>query len=133
MIGLDTNVLVRYFTQDDPVQSRRAISFIETNCTEENTGFVSMIVLCELVWALDAGYNYQRADIVRLLRGMASAPALTLESHDRVCRALSLYEKNKAGFSDCLIACSCEDESAIPVFTFNKAAVKTSNLFREVP
>jgi len=133
MIGLDTNVLVRYFTQDDPAQSRRAASFIETNCTEDGTGFVTLVVLCELVWVLDSGYRYQRADIARLLRGMASAPALTLERHDRVCRALSLYEKGRAGFSDCLIVCSCEDESAVPVYTFDRAAVKTSSLFREVP
>lgn len=58
---------------------------------------------------------------------------LTLERHDRVCRALSLYEKGRAGFSDCLSVCSCEDGSAVPVYTFDRAAVKTSGLFREVP
>jgi predicted nucleic-acid-binding protein len=90
-------------------------------------------VLCKLVWVLDSGYGYQRADIARLLRGMASAPALTLERHDRVCRAMALYEKGRAGFSDCLIACACEDESALPVFTFDRGALKTANLFKEVP
>jgi predicted nucleic-acid-binding protein len=133
MIGLDTNVLVRYFTQDDPAQSKRATLFIESHCTEDNTGFVSLVVLCELVWVLDAGYGYAKADIARLLRGIASAPALTLENHERVARALSLYEKCGAGFSDCLIACSCEDEAAVPVFTFDKAAARVSNLFKTVP
>ena len=74
--------------------------------TEEETGFVSLIVLCELVWVLNSGYGYAKVDILRLLRGMASTPALTLEHHERVSRALSLYEKNGAGLADCLIVCS---------------------------
>lgn len=133
MIGLDTNVLVRYFTQDDPAQSKRATTFIESHCTVDNTGFVSVVVLCELVWVLDTGYGYAKADILRLLRGMASAPALTLEKHERVSRALSLYERGGAGFSDCLIACSCEDEAAVPVFTFDKAASRATSLFKPIP
>ena len=133
MIGLDTNVLVRYFTQDDPIQSKRATLFVESHCTAEETGFVSLVVLCELVWVLDSGYGYAKADILRLLRGMASTPALTLEHHERVSRALSLYENSGAGLADCLIACSCEDEAALPVFTFDKAAARATNLFKIVP
>lgn len=133
MIGLDTNVLVRYFTQDDPVQSRRAARFIETHCTEETPGFVPLVVLCELIWVLDSGYGYAKKDIARLLRGMLSAPALLLENPDRTNRAVSLYEKGNTGFADCLIAYSCEDASAVPVYTFDKAAVKTTPLFKPVP
>ena len=133
MIGLDTNVLVRYFTQDDPAQSRRASAFMESHCTVEDPGYVSLVVLCELVWVLDAGYGYAKPDILRLLRGMTSAPALTLEKHERVSRALALYEKGKAGFADCLIACSCEDETAVPVFTFDATAARASSLFKSVP
>ena len=133
MIGLDTNVLVRYVTQDDAEQSRRVTRLIEAHCTEEDPGFVPTVVLCELVWVLDSGYCYGKSDIVRLLRGMASTPALMLQNHERVSRALSLYEKGGAGFSDCLIACDCEDEAAIPVYTFDKTAAKTSRLFALVP
>ena len=133
MIGLDTNVLVRYFTQDDPLQSRRAARFIEAHCTEGTPGFVSSTVLCELIWVLDSGYGYGRKDIARLLRGMLSTPALLLEHPDRTNRALSLYENGNTGFADCLIAYSCEDASALPVYTFDKAAVKTTPLFKAVP
>ncbi len=64
---------------------------------------------------------------------MSGTPALTFENHDRVCRALSLYEKGGAGFSDCLIGCSCEEEFAVSVYTLDRAAVKTTRLFRAVP
>jgi predicted nucleic-acid-binding protein len=133
MIGLDTNVLVRYFTQDDPEQSRRATKLIETHCTEENAGFVSMVVLCELIWVLDSGYGYKKTDIARLLRGMLSTPALLLENQERLSRAVSLYEKGRSGFADYLIACTCDDETAVPVYTFDRAAVKTTGLFKMVP
>lgn len=133
MIGLDTNVLVRYFMQDDPEQSRRATKLIETHCTEGNAGFVPMVVLCELTWVLDSGYGYKKSDIAKLLRGMLSTPALLLENPDRVSRAVALYEKGGARFADCLIACTCDDETAVPVYTFDKAAFKTTGLFKVVP
>jgi predicted nucleic-acid-binding protein len=49
MIGLDTNVLVRYLTQDDPEQALRANHLIESHCTRKDPGWISLIVLCELV------------------------------------------------------------------------------------
>ena len=52
MIGLDTNILVRYLTQDDPVQSPKARELIEQQLTEENPGFLSVVVMAETVWVL---------------------------------------------------------------------------------
>jgi predicted nucleic-acid-binding protein len=53
MIGLHTNILVRYLTQDDPVQSRKATEIIERRLTEEQPGFVSIVAMVETVWVLD--------------------------------------------------------------------------------
>ena len=50
MIGLDTNVQVRYLVQDDPGQSRKATQVIAKRCTRDDSGFINRIVLCELVW-----------------------------------------------------------------------------------
>ena len=61
MIGLDTNVLVRYLTQDDPQQSARANNLIETQCTKNEPGWIALIVLCELVWVLRGAYNYKKS------------------------------------------------------------------------
>ena len=64
MIGLDTNILVRYLTQDDPGQSRKANAEIEKGLAEGHMFFIADIVLCELVWVLETAYGYDRREIV---------------------------------------------------------------------
>jgi len=132
MIGLDTNVLARYFTQDDPVQSARATRFIETQCVPESPGYISMVTLCELVWVLSSGYGYEHADIVRLIRGVLTTSALTVEHPERVWDALRRYEQGKAGFADYLIGFACREAGAMPVYTFDRRAA-SDPLFAPVP
>jgi predicted nucleic-acid-binding protein len=67
MKGLDTNVLVRYFTQDDPLQSVAAERCIETACTEEQPCLIHVVVLCELVWVLETAFGYSRDQIAEVL------------------------------------------------------------------
>ncbi|PYX43461.1 MAG: VapC toxin family PIN domain ribonuclease, partial [Acidobacteria bacterium] len=65
MKGLDTNVIVRYVTQDDPVQARAATNFIES-LTEEEPGFIALIVIAELAWVLQKSYHSTRHDLARV-------------------------------------------------------------------
>lgn len=64
MIGLDTNVLVRYITQDDPQQAEQATRLIETRCAGADPGCIAQIVLCELVWVLSRAYGYSKPQVV---------------------------------------------------------------------
>ncbi len=59
MIGLDTNVLVRYITQDEAKQAAQAIALIE-NLEESSLGFVSLVTVLELNWVLESAYDYSR-------------------------------------------------------------------------
>lgn len=63
MIGLDTNILVRYLTQDDPVQSPKATELIERRLTEHDPGFISVLAMVETVWVLERAYGLANADI----------------------------------------------------------------------
>lgn len=132
MIGLDTNVLVRFFTQDDPAQSARATRLIETRCLPDDPGYISLVTLCELAWVLSSGYGYGRADISRLVRGILTTSALEIEHSDRVWTALSRYENGKAGLADYLIGVSCLEANAKPVYTFDRHAASDA-LFTQVP
>ena len=67
MIGLDTNVLVRYLTQDDPAQARKATQVIEAGVEQGEGFYLTSIVLCELVWVLEDAYGYNRGDIQAVL------------------------------------------------------------------
>ncbi len=68
MLGLDTNILIRYIVQDDPVQSPLVSKFLKKECTEQEPCYISNIVLCEIVWVLESSYNYEREQVAETLK-----------------------------------------------------------------
>jgi len=79
MIGLDTNILVRFLTQDDPIQSPRATEIIERRLTEENPGFVSIVAMVETVWVLDRAYRLAANEIAAAVERMLQTDVLVVE------------------------------------------------------
>jgi len=67
VIGLDTNVLVRYLVRDNPDQAQIAAAAIASDCTRESPAFINRIVLCELVWVLESAYGYSKETIIGVL------------------------------------------------------------------
>ena len=120
MIGLDTNVLVRHIVQDSEEQARAATRLIESSCTADDPGVISLVVLCELVWVLDRGYEYGRETIAGVLRRLLSVEDLRVERSELAWQALGLYEKGKADFSDYLIGFSHRDLGAKVTCTFGR-------------
>jgi len=109
MRGLDTNVLVRYLTQDDPEQSRRAARYIEAE-----TCFINPIVQCERVWVLEYAYNNPRQVIAEVLEKIFMTGGFQVEDRDMAWSALGDYRRTRADFADCLItrrnrAAGCEE------------------------
>ena len=74
MIGLDTNVIVRYLAQDDPRQAAAATRLIEGSLTAETRGFVSIVTLVEVVWVISSNYRGARAAVAEILEGLLTAP-----------------------------------------------------------
>ena len=102
MIALDTNILVRFLTRDDPDQSAEAERLM-SGLTSDAPGHVCREVLVELVWVLERAYKYSRADISRALEGLLSVAELVIEAADDVGAVLQLYEDKGFGFSDLMI------------------------------
>lgn len=102
MIGLDTNVLVRYVTQDDPDQSPAATKLIDS-LSAATPGFIAMIAVVELVWVLQSCYQVKRNEIVRILEALLRSKELIVERAELVWQALRRFTAGKADFSDCLI------------------------------
>jgi predicted nucleic-acid-binding protein len=126
MIGLDTNVIVRYVTQDDPKQSPVATRFMEKTLTAEEAGFVSLVVLAEVVWVLVSLYAADRTGIAEVLTGLLTTQQLRVESAELVWRAKRRYEQSKADFSDaliieCAMAAGCQRS-----VTFDRPAAASS-------
>ena len=119
MIGLDTNVLVRFLVQDNPVQSESARALIEKAIDSETPCFVSDIVLCEMVWVLERSYKTRRFDIGRILGHLLRARHLTFTSLERLFAALESYHAGNGDFADYLIREHSRAEGCEAVATFD--------------
>ncbi|MBI3927760.1 MAG: type II toxin-antitoxin system VapC family toxin [Armatimonadetes bacterium] len=122
MIGLDTNVLARYLVQDDPVQSAAATRLVEQECSNDSPGFVSHIVLCELVWVLESCYHQRRQEIRAVLERMLQVSQLEMEAAQLVWRALRDYGASRADFSDHLLARVNQERGCVETVTFDRKA-----------
>ena len=103
MIGLDTNVLVRYLMQDDAAQAAKASRLIE-RCSAEEPGFIAMVVLVELVWVLESSYGIERARIAAALELLLRTRELRVEQAETAWHAVRMYRDSRADFADALIA-----------------------------
>lgn len=119
MIGLDTNVLVRFLTEDDPEQSPRAVALIEGALDEGERLFVTQIVLCELVWVLDSVYGYPREEIVAAVSDLLRARQLVIEDLDSARTALDRYAAEGGDFADFLIVERCRAAGCGRVASFD--------------
>jgi predicted nucleic-acid-binding protein len=122
MIGLDTNVLVRHIVQDNKEEASAASGLIASRCSVDDPGVVSLVVLCELVWVLDRGYEYDRGTIAKVLRQLLSVQDLLVDRSELAWQALHLYENGKADFADYLIGLSHRDRGAEVTCTFDQRA-----------
>ncbi|MFC4336724.1 PIN domain-containing protein [Salininema proteolyticum] len=123
MIGIDTNILVRYITQDDPVQARCANSVIDS-LTEDSPGYITSAVAVELYWVLTKAkaYRYPPKDALRAMRTVLSAREIELESGETILEALSTAEDTGADFGDALIAAAGRLAGCRYTATFDRSA-----------
>lgn len=104
MIGVDTNVVVRFLAQDDDVQSPIATRFM-SRLSRERAGFVSAVVLAEITWVLSRAYKASRDDIAAAVEGLLRSAELVVENSAAAYRALALYRAARSvEYADALIA-----------------------------
>jgi predicted nucleic-acid-binding protein len=123
MIGMDTNVLVRYIMQDDVRQSPLATRFVESLSTAA-PGFVPLVSVVELAWVLSSAYGLERSQLVAALEGLLRTKEIVVERAETVWRALRLYQGSNADFADCMIERSAASAGCRWTVTFDRGAVK---------
>lgn len=127
MIGLDTNILVRYIVQDEPAQAGKATALIES-LTDESPGFISMVALVELVWVIQGCYAASKDDTFLILDKLLRTRTLRLENMDVVSKAVRVYAASRADFADCLIESSGSHAQCSHTATFDGSASKTAGM-----
>ena len=123
MIGLDTNILVRYIAQDDPKQSPKATRLIES-LTIDSPGFISIVSVIELVWVMTSCYSSTRGEVCDVLETLLRTKELVVAQTDIVWKAIRLFKENKADFTDCLIERSANEAGCGYTVTFDRDAAK---------
>lgn len=126
MIGLDTNVLIRYFTQDDEVQSALASDVID-GLTESDPGHVTLITLAEIWWVLRGAYDADRATVTAALNDLLNSKEIILEHAETVRRALQRTEQG-ADLADSLIHERGIDAGCERTVTFDEKAAKRAGM-----
>ncbi len=117
MIGVDTNILVRYLTRDDELQWQKAVEIIREN----QPCFVSNIVLCELVWVFKSKpYKFSKEQIINTLEMILQSSVFELESPSLVYQAIERTKKGTADFSDYLIGAIARQAGCTETVTFDR-------------
>jgi predicted nucleic-acid-binding protein len=127
VIGLDTNVIIRYVVQDDKRQAKMATELIE-RLTEDSPGFLTLVCLTEIVWVLESAYAYDHVEIFALLTKLMQISVLKIERQSVVAAALRLFKDGKADFADCLIERVSGNAGCLKTLTFDVTAAKTANM-----
>lgn len=127
MIGLDTNVLVRYIMQDDPKQSPKATKLIES-LDGDNPGYITMVSVVELYWVLTSSYELTGQQVALALEAILRTKQFLVERADQVMRALRVFGDSKADFADCLIERSASGAGCGQTMTFDVGASKHAGM-----
>lgn len=122
MIGLDTNVLVRYLTQDEAIQSPRATELIEHRLTEDDPGFISVVAMVEMVWVLERAYGHTDAELAAVIERLLQAPDLVVECEVEVFIALTVLQEGQGSFADALVGALGRKAGCSVTFTFDQKA-----------
>ena len=124
MIGLDTNLLVRYITLDDPVQAARATQIIEQQLTVNEPGFVSLVTTVELVWVLESFYGFTAEHIAAAIERMLGIASLSIQNERQVFAAMLALKTGAASFDDALIGALGRWAGCSSTFTFDRKAAR---------
>ena len=124
MISLDANVLVRLLTNDEPRQAQKARIALDLAMQTKHRIWVSVIVVCELVWVLQRLYGYDKAQVIVGLNALLKFPGLEMEQPKAIRQAVDGLRRQSADFADILLGHLSEKQGADHVLTFDRKAAK---------
>jgi predicted nucleic-acid-binding protein len=127
VIGLDTNILLRFLAQDDSIQSPKA-NAVMASLTIAEPGWISLTSIVELVWVMTSQKRLDRRGIAALLSRLLTREEFVIEQASLVQSAMQLYRKGNADFADCLIAISAKAAGCSRTLTFDRKAARDTGM-----
>ncbi len=123
LIGIDTNVLLRFTIDDNQAQADLVQSWLDERSSRD-PAYVSLIVLCEFAWVLGTRYSFQRDAIARAVHSVLNTAVFSVERSELVQQALRQFSASRADFADCCIAAFASAAGCVYTLTFDKTASK---------
>jgi len=130
VIGLDTNVIVRYLAQDDPQQSRKATDLFERHLTVEEPGFISIVAMAETVWVLERSYGLSARELASAIERMLRIEVVSIENEQEVFTAMIALKGKRGSFADAMIAALGAKAGCRHTLTFDEKALRLSGFQR---
>jgi predicted nucleic-acid-binding protein len=126
VIAIDTNVLARWFVEDDARQVAAARGLLADERRGESPILLTPLVLAELEWVLRSTFRRSKDDILEVLGILCEEPAVVIDDRSCVEIAIANWRDGRADFADYLIAALARDRGATAVLTFNRDAAKSA-------
>lgn len=124
MIGLDTNILVRYLAQDDPKQTAKAAAIMEGRLSADEPGFVSLVTMAETIWVLERAYRVARPRLAEIIEALLQTEVLHFQSEQAVFAAMTVVKAGTGSFADALIAALGAEAGCTCTVTFDHDAAR---------
>jgi predicted nucleic-acid-binding protein len=124
MIGLDTNVILRYLLQDDPKQTRQANQIFDRQLSEQNLGFISLVTVLEIVWVLRNLLKQNPSQIASHLENLLTADSLEVQNQQEVFDAVFALKSGTGEFEDALIGALNVWAGCSYTLTFDRKAAR---------
>jgi predicted nucleic-acid-binding protein len=124
MLGVDTNVLVRYLTRDDQPQYEKARRLIDRRVSKGEPVLVSLLVLLETEWVLRSRYELVKSEILAAFSALLDTADLTFEDEPSIERAVYSWKNSAADFADCMIEAHNRRLGCRATATFDGKALK---------
>jgi predicted nucleic-acid-binding protein len=133
VIGVDTNVLLRMFVNDDPAQANAARALIESEERQDDPILVTPVVLVEVEWSLRSNFGFEKPDIIAVFDDIMSDTGFQVDDRDSVDAALEAWRTGRADFADYLIGVLARERGARTTLTFDKSAAKGGGALTLLP
>lgn len=124
MLGIDTNVLVRFLTKDEPEQYEKARRIIRRGANDPGGIYVNQLVLLETEWVLRSAYGFSKAEVATAISALLDAQELVFEDEPAIEEALFTWKKSSADFADCLIGAKNRRAGCTVTAIFDAKAAK---------
>ena len=122
MIGIDTNVVLRYLLKDDKLQTAKAERILEHTLKEDGPGFVSLVTVLETFWVLESFYKFSGQEIISAIEQLIRAETLFIQNEREVYYALQVVKKGEGTFNDVLVSALSFWSGCTHTLTFDRKA-----------